>query len=182
MTAQAAYLFTTCLQKLHADWGQEGHLEAMLQVHVPSSYATRHLLLRLLLGPASTRHTRYACPSPFPCLCLAAGSCSFHQLLAQVGKQLLPCLPAKACWLGATCSWVGPWLLGCTASWLMCCAARLQRRAAGSCCLTRAWGHGETRDWKATKSPTGASNCRAEQRCEVREAFQLQSNCGISQC
>ena len=169
MTAQAAYLFATCLQKLHTDWGQEGHLEAMLQVHLARRHTTLRLLMRLLLRAASTRHARYACPSPSPCLHLAAGSCSFHQLLAQVGKELLPCLPAKACRLGASCSWVGPWLLGCTTSWLMCCAARLQGRAASSCCLSSALGHGEARDWKATKIPIGASNCRAEQRCEGRE-------------
>ena len=169
MTAQAAYLLATCLLKLHADWGQEGHLEAVLQVHLPSRPTSLPLLVRLLLGAASTRDARYACPNPFPCRRLAAGSCRFHQLLAQVGKQLLPRLPAEACRLGATCSWVGPWLLGCTTSWLMCCAARLQRRAAGRCCLSSALGHGKAGDWKATKSPIGASNCRAEQRREVRE-------------
>ena len=179
MTAQAAHLFATCLQKLHADWGQERHLEAVLQVHLPSRHTSLHLLMRLLLGAATTRHAWDASPSPVPCLRLAAGSCSVHQLLAQVGKQLLPCLPAEAWRLGATRSWVGPWLLGCSTSWLMCWAARLQRRATGSWCLSSAWGNGEAGDWKATKSPMGAGNCRAEQRCEVREVY---LECGMLQC
>ena len=175
MIAQAAYLFATCLQELHTDRGQEGHLEAMLQVHLPS---LPRLMRLLLLGGASTRHARHACASPFPCLRLrlAAGSCSFHHLLAQVGKQLLPCLPAEACRLGAACSWVGPWLLGRTTCWLLCCAARLQGSAAGSCCLSSALGHWEAGDWEATKSPTGASNCRDEQRCQVLVYLDLRSS------